>query len=260
MLHKAMADVAVLRAWKKRQIEERMLANLRPTADLIFAHPDGSAINPDYLSQVFDRHLAKSTLPSIRLHDLRHTHASILLKRRGATQSRERATGPRQPRLHALRLPAPAARHTSRRRQNLCCGCFRVRARSKCGPRPRQLTAMIEHGSDPGPRSCTTKLKQPGCSVSPPQLSIGGSRGERRGHAYRPVLRVEPTGSRSLSRAEFIGADLLRQYHRIHHVPLPKLRLMIDVLRDHWGAHPLSFNSPTRTRVDGLRGPVGLRL
>jgi integrase len=72
--------VAVLRAWKKRQIEERMLANLRPTADLIFAHPDGSVINPDYLSQVFDRHLAKSILPSIRLHDLRHTHASILLK------------------------------------------------------------------------------------------------------------------------------------------------------------------------------------
>ena len=72
--------VAVLRAWKKRQIEERMLANLRPTAELIFAHPDGSVINPDYLSQVFDRHVAKSALPSIRLHDLRHTHASILLK------------------------------------------------------------------------------------------------------------------------------------------------------------------------------------
>ena len=72
--------VAVLRAWKKRQIEERMLANLRPNGDLLFAHPDGSVINPDYLSQVFDRHVAKSTLPTIRLHDLRHTHASILLK------------------------------------------------------------------------------------------------------------------------------------------------------------------------------------
>ena len=41
-----------------------MLANLRPTADLIIAHPDGSVINPDYLSQVFDRHVAKSALPS----------------------------------------------------------------------------------------------------------------------------------------------------------------------------------------------------
>ncbi|MGH9104685.1 MAG: site-specific integrase [Acidimicrobiales bacterium] len=45
-----------------------------------FARPDGSWVNPDYLSQAFDRHLAKSTLPAIRLHDLRHTHASVLLQ------------------------------------------------------------------------------------------------------------------------------------------------------------------------------------
>jgi integrase len=73
--------VAVLRAWRKRQLEERMLAGDRPDdASLVFAHPDGSAIHPDYFSQCFDRHLAKSSLPRIRLHDLRHTHATILLK------------------------------------------------------------------------------------------------------------------------------------------------------------------------------------
>jgi integrase len=72
--------VAVLRAWKKRQKEERMLTHLRPETDLMFAHPDGSWINPDYFSQVFDRHVSKSALQAIRLHDLRHTHASILLK------------------------------------------------------------------------------------------------------------------------------------------------------------------------------------
>lgn len=72
--------VGVLRAWKKRQMEEHMLANVRPKSDYIFAHPDGSWINPDYLSQVFDRRVARSGLPAIRLHDLRHTHASILLK------------------------------------------------------------------------------------------------------------------------------------------------------------------------------------
>jgi len=32
------------------------------------------------MSQVFDRHLETSELPRIRLHDLRHTHATILLK------------------------------------------------------------------------------------------------------------------------------------------------------------------------------------
>jgi integrase len=72
--------ITVLRAWKKVQKEERMLTNVRPKTDSIFAHPDGSWINPDYFSQVFDRHVGKSTLPAIRLHDLRHTHASILLK------------------------------------------------------------------------------------------------------------------------------------------------------------------------------------
>jgi integrase len=37
-------------------------------------------VHPDYFRQVSDRHVAKSTRPRIRLHDLRHTHATILLK------------------------------------------------------------------------------------------------------------------------------------------------------------------------------------
>ena len=47
--------------------------------------------------------------------------------------------------------------------------------------------------------------------------------GERRGRAYRPVLRVEPTGSRLISWAEFVEAGLLRQDRRVHQVPLPQL-------------------------------------
>jgi len=74
--------IAVLRAWRKRQLEERMLVG--PDAcqdhDLVFARPDGAPINPDAFSQSFDRLVARSPLPRIRLHDLRHTHASILLR------------------------------------------------------------------------------------------------------------------------------------------------------------------------------------
>jgi len=71
----------VLHYWRKRQLEERVLGGLRPEdAALVFAHPDGSPIHPDYFSQCFERLLAKSTVPRIRLHDLRHTHATILLK------------------------------------------------------------------------------------------------------------------------------------------------------------------------------------
>ena len=57
------------------------LAGLTVSEDeTVFASPDGSLTHPDYFSQVFDRHLAASDLPRIRFHDLRHTHATILLK------------------------------------------------------------------------------------------------------------------------------------------------------------------------------------
>jgi integrase len=55
--------VAVLRTWRGRQTGRAVCSRtLRPDTDLIFPHPDGSCIHPDYLSQVFDRHVVKSTL------------------------------------------------------------------------------------------------------------------------------------------------------------------------------------------------------
>jgi integrase len=73
--------VAVLRGWRKTQMEERLALGRRPDSDeIVFAALEGGPTHPDLFSQIFDRHVAKSTLPRIRLHDLRHTHASILLK------------------------------------------------------------------------------------------------------------------------------------------------------------------------------------
>ena len=73
--------VAVLRSWRKTQREERLALGLRVAEhDHVFAKADGRALHPDYFSQVFERHVEKSELPRIRLHDLRHTHATILLK------------------------------------------------------------------------------------------------------------------------------------------------------------------------------------
>ena len=48
--------------------------------DLVFCREDGSPIHPHTFSQAFERLVAKSDLPRIRLHDLRHTHASIALQ------------------------------------------------------------------------------------------------------------------------------------------------------------------------------------
>jgi integrase len=73
--------IAVLHAWRTCQLEEQLLVGRRhDEAALVFAQADGSPVHPDYFSQVFERHVARSNLPRIRLHDLRHTHATILLQ------------------------------------------------------------------------------------------------------------------------------------------------------------------------------------
>jgi integrase len=73
--------LSVIRDWRKRQLEERLLVGADyQDHDLVFAGPGGAPTNPDLFSQSFDRVVARSSLPRIRLHDLRHTHATILLK------------------------------------------------------------------------------------------------------------------------------------------------------------------------------------
>jgi integrase len=74
-------DVEVLHVWRRRQAEERLLVGPAwSDGDLVFTRPDGTPIHPERLSRTFDQLVAKHKLPTIRLHDLRHTHASLLLK------------------------------------------------------------------------------------------------------------------------------------------------------------------------------------
>jgi len=46
----------------------------------VFAKPDGRPTHPHLLSDAFKKLVKRSRLPRIRLHDLRHTHATLLLK------------------------------------------------------------------------------------------------------------------------------------------------------------------------------------
>ena len=48
-------------------------------SDYICTLGNGSVISPNYLSRTFHNVVAKSDLPNIRLHDLRHSAASNLL-------------------------------------------------------------------------------------------------------------------------------------------------------------------------------------
>ena len=47
---------------------------------LVFCLPDGRPFNPDRFSREFDRRLKRYDLPRIRLHDLRHTWATLALE------------------------------------------------------------------------------------------------------------------------------------------------------------------------------------
>ncbi len=72
------ATLAALEVHRQRQAQERRL--LGPSYqdnDLVFARVDGQCLHPDYFSQLFERTVARLGLPRIRLHDLRHTHATL---------------------------------------------------------------------------------------------------------------------------------------------------------------------------------------
>lgn len=71
--------VQVLRIWWKTRTEERDGAEPTPH-DLVFVKGDGTSMHPDIFSQLFDRTVARIDVPVISLHDLRHTHATLLLK------------------------------------------------------------------------------------------------------------------------------------------------------------------------------------
>lgn len=46
----------------------------------MFTRANGQPVHPHVLSQTFERVQVKAGLSRIRLHDLRHTHATLLLK------------------------------------------------------------------------------------------------------------------------------------------------------------------------------------
>src|SRR5207244_3934948 len=74
--------VAVLRRWKKQQTEERVAwGPAYEHSGLVLTRENGEPIHPDRFSNMFDDHVGTSGLPRIRLHDLRHTHATVLLVR-----------------------------------------------------------------------------------------------------------------------------------------------------------------------------------
>lgn len=73
--------VTALRAHRARQAQERLaLGEGYQDGDLVVCLPDGRPVHPKTLSSHFERLVKRLGLPRVRLHDLRHTHATLALR------------------------------------------------------------------------------------------------------------------------------------------------------------------------------------
>ena len=72
--------IASLKLHRKSQLEERLkMGTSWQDSDLVFSSNVGTFLEPRNLDRHFKRMLAKAGLPNMRLHDLRHSAATLLL-------------------------------------------------------------------------------------------------------------------------------------------------------------------------------------
>ncbi|MCP5029892.1 MAG: site-specific integrase, partial [Actinomycetia bacterium] len=72
--------VDVLRRWQRDQDGERQeWAESYEDSGAVFTNENGTKLYADRIAQAYERWAASAPVPTIRFHDLRHTHASLLL-------------------------------------------------------------------------------------------------------------------------------------------------------------------------------------
>jgi integrase len=75
------STIHFLKKLKTKQAKEKLaLGSVYKDHDLVFANSEGDALDPDGLSREFSRLVKRLHLPHVRFHDLRHTHATLLLQ------------------------------------------------------------------------------------------------------------------------------------------------------------------------------------
>lgn len=80
-IHLDSRTVDVLRRHRQQQLSGRLtVGEAWQDRNLVFCDELGRELSPPAISQAFRRAVEKSDLPRVRLHDLRHTHATLLLR------------------------------------------------------------------------------------------------------------------------------------------------------------------------------------
>ncbi len=73
--------ISALKPHKARQTKERLLmGQAYQDKDLVFCREDGVPIAPNTMLRLFRQMLKQAGLPNIRLHDARHTFATLMLE------------------------------------------------------------------------------------------------------------------------------------------------------------------------------------
>jgi integrase len=76
------ATMRLLRAWRVKQTEERLAWGPGWTdSGLVFTREDGAGLHADRLDYAFRRLVSCAGVLRLHFHGLRHTHASLLLRR-----------------------------------------------------------------------------------------------------------------------------------------------------------------------------------
>jgi len=79
----ALSPLLAIALWEHRLKQEqaqKLLGRPLESRDLVFSHPDGRPIRPDSVTRAFHKIAESVRLRGVRLHDLRHAHATILLQ------------------------------------------------------------------------------------------------------------------------------------------------------------------------------------
>lgn len=110
--------VGALRAHRKRQAAERLAAGPGwAESGLVFTTPAGGWLDPNNIHRVFDAAIVRAGVPAIRIHDLRHTFATLAL---GAGVHPKQSSGDARTRRrvdHARHLLARHGGHAQGRRR-----------------------------------------------------------------------------------------------------------------------------------------------
>ena len=72
--------ISVLEGWRAYQAAEFAAVGINQGDDWLFTDGDGEPIHPHAVYEAFRRIVQNAGIPTMRFHDLRHTHGSLLIK------------------------------------------------------------------------------------------------------------------------------------------------------------------------------------